>query len=347
MARPRRIVVCDRSVARARATAAFLERDPDLETVGVFGGVAEMLRRLEGLAPDLVALDLGTVGADVAVVIEPLARDRLLPVLLLGGRPKRDDERIAAALAAGAVEAVTEDGLRLDDPESVWAVALRSRVKRLANLQLRRGRSDPPAGPPPGPRPWRRSGTPYRVVGVGASVGGPPALVEILGSLPPDFPLPVLVVQHMAPGFGEGLTAWLDRSVPPPVAVVREGQMLRPGVWMAPEGTHLKLGPTMRLQLDGETVHGPHRPSVDVLFESLAAAVGSEAVGIVLTGMGSDGAEGIRRIGTAGGLTIAQDAGTSAVFGMPRAAIEAGADLVLPIEGIASKLATLRARGPW
>ncbi len=343
MARPRRIVVCDRSGGRARETAAFLERDPGLQVAGVFGGVEAMLARLEELTPDLIALDLETAGTDVAAVVEPLVRERHLPVVLLGGRPRRDDERIAAALAAGALEAITEDRLRLDDPESVWAVALRSRVKRLANVQLRRGEMDPAAAAAK-PRPWRRPGAAYRAVGIGASVGGPPALIEVLGRLPRDFPLPVLVVQHMAPGFGEGLTAWMDRSVPPPVAVACDGQMLRPGVWMAPEGAHLSLEPTMRLHLDGETVHGANRPSVDVLFESLAAAAGPAAVGIVLTGMGSDGAEGTRMIAEAGGLTIAQDAGTSAVFGMPRAAIEAGVDLVLPLEEIASKLARLRAR---
>jgi two-component system chemotaxis response regulator CheB len=343
MARPRRIVVCDRSAGRARATAAFLERDPGLRVAGVFGGVEAMLARLEGLTPDLIALDLETAGTDAAAVVEPLVREWHLPVVLLGGRPMRDDERIAAALAAGALEAIAEDRLRLDDPESVWAVALRSRVKRLANVQLRRGERDL-AVATARPRPWRRPGAAYRAVGIGASVGGPPALIEVLGRLPRDFPLPVLVVQHMAPGFGEGLTAWMDRSVPPPVAVARDGQTLRPGIWMAPEGAHLSLEPTMRLHLDGETVHGGHRPSVDVLFESLAVAAGAAAVGIVLTGMGRDGSEGIGMIAEAGGLTIAQDAGTSAVFGMPRAAIEAGVDLVLPLEEIGSRLASLRAR---
>jgi two-component system chemotaxis response regulator CheB len=302
-----------------------------------------MLARLEELNPDLIALDLETAGTDVAAVVEPLVREWYLPVVLLGGRPRRDDERIAAALAAGALEAIAEDRLRLDDPESVWAVALRSRVKRLANVQLRRGEVDP-AVAAARPRPWRRPGATYRAVGIGASVGGPPALIEVLGRLPRDFPLPVLVVQHMAPGFGEGLTAWMDRSVPPPVAVARDGQMIRPGVWMAPEGSHLRLESTMRLRLDGEIAPGAHCPSVDVLFASLAAAAGAAAVGIVLTGMGRDGSEGIRTIAAAGGLTIAQDAGTSAVFGMPRAAIEAGVDLVLPLEEIGSKLASLRAR---
>ncbi len=343
MARPRRIVICDLSETRARELAGFLERDPGLEVTGRFGGVREMLAGIEEPAPDLIALDLETAGADVAAAVEPLARERGLPVVLIGARSKGDEEGIAGALAAGALEAITEDRLRLDDPESLWAVALRSRVKRLANVQTRRGEGNPTAAAP-GPLPWRRPGPGYRAVGIGASVGGPPALVEVLGRLPRDFPLPVLVVQHMAPSFGEGLTAWLDRSVLPPVAIAGDGQSLGPGIWMAPEEAHLRLEPTMRLRLDRESERGAHRPSVDVLFESLASAAGEDAVGVVLTGMGRDGAEGIRRISAAGGLTIAQDEETSAVFGMPAAAIEAGVDLVLPLEELARRLAALRVR---
>ena len=343
MARPRRIVICDLSETRARELAGFLERDPGLEVSGRFGGVKEMLAGIEEPAPDLIALDLETAGADVAAAVEPLARERGLSVLLIGARSKGDEERVAGALAAGALEAITENRLRLGEPEGVWAVALRSRVKRLANVQTRRGGSNPTVAVP-GRRPWRDPGCGYRAVGIGASVGGPPALVEVLGRLPRDFALPVLVVQHMAPTFGESLAAWLDRSVPPAVAIASDGQLLGPGIWMAPEEAHLRLEPTMRLRLDRESERGAHRPSVDVLFESLASAVGKDAVGVVLTGMGRDGAEGIREISEAGGLTIAQDAATSAVFGMPAAAIEMGVDLVLPLAELARRLAALRVR---
>jgi two-component system chemotaxis response regulator CheB len=113
---------------------------------------------------------------------------------------------------------------------------------------------------------------------------------------------------------------------------------------MAPDGAHLRIEPSMRLSLDRETRRGAHRPSLDVLFESLATSVGEEAVGVVLTGMGRDGAEGIHELRQAGGLTIAQDEETSAVFGMPGAAIESGVDAVLSLEELAPKLATLRAR---
>lgn len=338
---PRRIVVCDRSATRLRALSRFLEHDSDLEVAAAFGDLDSMLARLEEIGPDLIVLDLEATGTDAAAAIESIMRPQPTPILLLGGPQAEDDVRLGVALEAGALEAIPEDKLRLDEPEGVWATALRSRIKRLASVRLGRNTE---GSQPVRPRAWRRPGATYRVLGIGASVGGPPALATILGRLPEDFPLPVLIVQHMAPGFADGLAQWLDRGVPPPVALAVDGTVLQPGVWMAPEDAHLRLEPTMRLSLDRETEKGAHRPSLDVLFESLASAVGDGAAGVVLTGMGRDGADGVHAIGEAGGLTIAQDEETSAVFGMPGAAIEAGVDLVLPLEELASRLASLRAR---
>jgi two-component system chemotaxis response regulator CheB len=322
----------------------FLEHDPEVEVAAAFGDLDSMLNRLEEIGADLIVLDLEATGADAAAAIESIMRPQPTPILLLVGTEEEEDERLGAALAAGALEAIPEEKLRLDEPEGIWATALRSRIKRLASVRLGRRARKSPASKPATPRAWRQPGATYRVLGIGASVGGPPALATILGRLPEDFPLPVLIVQHMAPGFGDGLAQWLDRSVPPPVALAVDGAVLQAGVWMAPEDAHLRLEPTMRLSLDRETERGAHRPSLDVLFESLASAVGDGAVGVVLTGMGRDGADGVHAIGEAGGLTIAQDEETSAVFGMPGAAIETGVDFVLPLEELASRLASLRAR---
>jgi len=342
-ARPRQIVVCDRVANRGQALARFLEADDCIEVAAVFDGPERLLESSESLAPDLIALELETIGVAAVSTIERIMRVRPVPILILGGDGEGDSTRVAEALAAGALEAVSHDKLRLVEGDGVWATALRSRVKRLACLQLER-RAVKEQRTPPSPRAWRRPGASYRAIGIGASVGGPPALAAVLGGLPGDFPLPVLVVQHMAPGFGAGLAKWLDESVAIPVGVAVDGAPLRPGVWMAPDGSHLRLDSSLSLALDSTTQRGAHRPSLDVLFESLAAALGEEAVGVVLTGMGRDGAEGIRALHQAGGLTIAQDEGSSAVFGMPGAAIESGVDLVLPLEALAPKLAMLRAR---
>ncbi len=186
---------------------------------------------------------------------------------------------------------------------------------------------------------------PARAIGICASTGGPAVLAEILRALPVGFTLPILVVQHIATGFVDGLLRMLDDAVALPVAMARDGAPLQPGVWLAPEDAHLVLAPSRMLALDRRTVAGPHRPSADLLLESLAAVLGADAVAVVLTGMGRDGAKGATAVQAAGGLLLAQDEATSRIYGMPRAAVEAGARALPPAQ-IASTLSELSpARG--
>jgi two-component system chemotaxis response regulator CheB len=188
----------------------------------------------------------------------------------------------------------------------------------------------------------KRSTRTASVVGICASTGGPPALAELLSGLPASYPIPILVVQHIAPGFVEGFAQWLDGQVQLPVRLASERAAAARGIWVAPDGAHLGLDRTRRLSFDGRTDAGPHRPAGDMLFKSIAASAGRLAVAVVLTGMGRDGATGVEAVRAAGGLTIAQDEASSAVFGMPRAAAEQGAELVLPLEQICARLLTLR-----
>jgi two-component system chemotaxis response regulator CheB len=173
-----------------------------------------------------------------------------------------------------------------------------------------------------------------------ASTGGPQVLARLLETLPADYPIPLLVVQHIAAGFTDGLARWLCRAVPLPVGVAADGEHAGPGIHIAPEGAHLKLTVTGRLSLDRRTA-GLHRPSGDVLFESIAVAAGRSGVAVVLTGMGTDGAAGAAALRRRGGLVIAQDEPSSAVYGMPKAAAAGGVDAVLPPDGIAARLLQL------
>jgi two-component system chemotaxis response regulator CheB len=179
------------------------------------------------------------------------------------------------------------------------------------------------------------------VIGICASAGGPGALADVLGRLPPNFAIPILVVQHMTPGFLAPMVAWMDRNLALPVGLAGDGQQLAPGIWFAPDETHLKLEATRRLRLDTETTPGNHRPSGDVLLSSLARVAGAQAVAVVLTGMGRDGADGLAAVAAAGGRTIAQDERSSGVYGMPRAAAESGAKTVLCPAAIGDELAAL------
>ena len=342
MAAARRIVLCDRSEARRSDLRRFLEHDPQLEVVGSFASADSMLAQLGALSPDLVVLAIDSAGPSPGETVERAMAAGAAPVVALaegetGGR------HLDEALAAGALEAIDGGRLDLGEVDGVWATALRSRFKRLSSQRSRRRAGWSSPGEPP-PRPSRAPcGGGFRVVGIGASVGGPPALATVLGALRPDFPLPVLVVQHTAPGFGDSLVHWLNRTVEIPVAAAVAGAPLSRGAWIAPDGAHLRLEQDLTLSLDRETVRGAHRPSLDVLFESLASALGAAAAGVVLTGMGRDGAEGVRAVVAAGGLVIAQDEATSAVYGMPAAAVEAGAELVLPLEEVGAAVARLPA----
>lgn len=175
-----------------------------------------------------------------------------------------------------------------------------------------------------------------RAIGICTSVGGPPVLQEILGALPADYPLPILVVQHIAAGFTDDLVRMLDQSSALSVAVAADDEPLRPGVWFAPDDAHLTLTSARCMALDTRTVANPHRPSADLLLESLATVLGRGAVAVVLTGMGRDGARGAAMVKAGGGLLLAQDEATSRVYGMPRAAVEAGAQPLSPSEIVAT-----------
>ena len=182
------------------------------------------------------------------------------------------------------------------------------------------------------------------VIGICASAGGPRALASVLERLPADYRIPILVVQHMTPGFIDGLVDWLNRDVALPVGLASDGQALTRGVWLGPDGAHLKLQSGHRLALDSDTVAGKHRPSGDVLLSSLARVAGARAVAVVLTGMGRDGAEGSAAVAASGGRTFAQDEQSSSVYGMPRVAAELGAKTVLTPRAIGDQLAALDRR---
>jgi two-component system, chemotaxis family, protein-glutamate methylesterase/glutaminase len=179
------------------------------------------------------------------------------------------------------------------------------------------------------------------VIGICASTGGPQVLASVLGALPGGYSIPILVVQHMTPGFLAGLVTWLDREVALTVRLASDGRQLTPGVWFAPDGAHLTLDRTRRLTLDADMTAGNHRPSGDVLLCSLARVAGAGAVAVVLTGMGRDGAEGLAAVAAAGGRTMAQDERSSVVYGMPRVAVERGAQRVLAPRAIGEELAAM------
>ena len=328
------MLVCEDSQVYATALRRTLEYDGDIKVVAVCVTAEEAIAALPRLKPDLVTMDVELPGRDGLEAVELIMSSRPVPILVLSAHVGPRSDKTAAALAAGALDAVAKDDLDLRDPAGVAGAAFRQRIKVLSRVLVIRHPRARLTGSPPVSGPRRRAS----VIGMCASTGGPQILARLIEALPADYPIPLLIVQHISAGFTEGLVRWLDQTVPLPVGMAADGARASPGAWIAPEGAHLKLTVGGRLSLDRHLFAGRHRPSGDVLLESIAAAAGKAGVAVVLSGMGRDGAAGAVAVRRGGGLAIAQDQESSAVYGMPKAAIDLGVEVVLSPDGIAACL---------
>jgi two-component system chemotaxis response regulator CheB len=340
-----RVLICEDSATYAAGLSRLLARDPEIEVVGVRTSAEETIARLIAGAsrPHLVTMDLELPGMSGGDAIEQIMSVQPLPILVLAGGVEHGSETALAALAAGALEVLSKGALDLRDPNGVDALAFRKRAKLLSRVRVLHH----PRGAMNRQRQVTEVSTSSRgasVIGICASAGGPRALASVLAEIPATFAIPILVVQHIAPGFTEGFAQWLDDQVPLPVRLAGPGPV-GPGIWIAPDGANLVLDGDNRLLLDAHGNAGLHRPSADVLLRSVAAGAGAGGVAVVLTGMGRDGAGGLAQVKRAGGLTIAQDEASSTVFGMPKAAAECGVDHVLGPTTIGRRLRMLRPLG--
>jgi len=342
-----RVLVVDDSAVVREVLKRMLESDPAVHVVGMAADGAEAIELTAQLRPDLVTMDLMMPGMDGMEATERIMAYVPTPVLFFSSFFDREGPYSRPdALAAGALDVVEKPSLLPDGGWDVVAGALVDKVKALARVPvithvrganvLARQRAQEPRLTP---------GLPpvIDVVGVGVSSGGPRVLDELLSALPANFSLAVLVVQHMAEGFISGLVSWVQQRCQLPVKVAEEGDAVLPHrVLFAPEWAHMVVLPTGHVHLSEADPVSGHRPSVDVTLLSLAKVYGSRAAGVLLTGMGHDGAAGLLAIRHAGGVTMVQDEASCVVFGMPRAAIELGAvQHVLPPPGLSDRLTSL------
>ncbi len=335
MSEPKRILVCDDSPTYTAGLRRMLNHGPDLRVVETRGDAESAIEALAEVRPDLVTMDVELPGIQGLEAVERIMSTYPVPILVLSSQVDRGKYTRSAFRAAGALDAVRKDEVDLMAVDSDSATAFRRRARILASSRVIRH----PRATLRAATAARRPTEPLEAIGICASAGGPQALAHVLAALPADFSVPVFVVQHMAEGFTDGFARWLDDNVALPVALAREGSRPSRGVWVAPEGSHLVLD-GQRVVLADRPRDSVYRPSGDRLLESLAT-LGAGAAGVVLTGMGSDGAAGIAALHEAGAATIAQDEVTSSVFGMPKRAAERGAQRVLPLDGIAPALARL------
>jgi len=335
------VLVADDSSAARVLIRGILEADPDLEVVGQATDGLQAVALAEQLEPDVITMDVDMPGVDGLEATRRIMSRVPRPIVLVSGVLPPDLDNSFRALEAGAVTLLEKP----DGPGSPAfareAAELVATVKLMAGVKLvRRSRPRAIVGSPPTPAPADRPSPPLQVVAIAASTGGPPAVAQILRTLPAGWSVPVLVVQHIGAGFDVGLVRYLDEACLLPVVLAEDGRALGGGyVHVSPADRHLGATAGQKLTVAaGDPIDG-YRPSANHLFRSVAAVYGPGAAGIVLTGMGRDGAEGLLALRQAGGLAMAQDQTTSIVYGMPRQALLRGAtDKVLPIGEIARAL---------
>ena len=334
-----RTLVVDDSATMQAMIRAKLSVDPGIEVVGTAASADEARAKIKALDPDVVTLDVEMPGMNGLDFLERLMRLRPTPVIMLSSLTSEGAEISLTALEFGAFDCFDKARLRPAPGEQPSG--------GLAQLVRAAARSRPRAAVPAPVRPAAETGAYVpqagRMIAIGASTGGVEALIALLSDFPANCP-PTVIVQHMPASFTPSFAARLDRLCRPTVQEARAGAPLEVGrVYLAPGGDrHLEIAGTGQKKhcrlLEDDKVNG-HRPSVDRLFRSVARLAGADAVGAILTGMGNDGAAGLKEMRAAGSVTIGQDAATSTVYGMPAVAYETGAVMEqLPLRRIAGRL---------
>ena len=302
--------------------------------------------------PHVVVTDLEMPRMDGLTFIRKIMAEMPTPVVVCSGLAARGTELALRALEEGAVEVITKPKVGVREFLHESAVTLIDAVWSASQAQLKpRLGSNPRLSPEVDPRHKsisRQSSAPSSVVAVGASTGGTEALRLFLGALPTDCP-PLVIVQHMPEVFTRAFADRLNKECAIEIGEAREGDRLQNGrALIAPGNRHTLVnrnGGELVIQITDGPLVSRHRPSVDVLFRSVAISVGAKAVGVIMTGMGDDGAGGLREMKEAGAVTIAQDEASCVVFGMPKEAVERGAvDVVMPLDQIAGAVMNLRAK---
>lgn len=332
-----RVLVVDDSATMRGLITATLRADPGIEVVGSAADPLEAREAIKALNPDVITLDVEMPNMNGLEFLEKIMRLRPMPVVMVSTLTHAGAEASIAALELGAVDCVGKPAAG----QSAAFIDLADKVKQAARARVRSNVSRT--------RTVREDFTPNRrIVAIGSSTGGVEALLTVLSSFPRNCP-PTVITQHMPATFTPSFAARLDRECDAHVEEATDGAALKVGcIYLAPGGDmHLEVsgGVSSRCRLRSDEKVEGHRPSVDVLFQSVARAAGADAVGVILTGMGRDGASGLKAMRDAGASTIGQDSATSVVFGMPRVAAEIGAvQSQLPIGAIGPAILDLCAQ---
>lgn len=342
-----RVLVVEDSTVMRELLIHVLSADPDVLVVGHARTGMEAVDAVGRLRPDVVSMDLHMPEMNGMEATRIIMETHPTPIVIVSSSSAREEVSSAFRLLEAGALAVAEKPPAIDHPRhEVAANELVQTIKLMAEVKVVRrwARLDGRAPRPPKALPDHK---PVELVAIGASAGGPIVLQTILAGLPKDLPFPILVVQHIAEGFTAGLVEWLAASSGFAVHIASDGERPLPGhAYVAAEGHHMQLAPDRRIAFSSEGPEHGHRPAVSMLFRSVATVLGGSAVGVLLSGMGRDGAGELKLMREQGALTIAQDRKSSLVHGMPGQAIAMGAaEQVLSPEQIALALAALATGG--
>ncbi len=346
---PVKVLLVEDSPVALEILQRLLKTSPEIQLVGTARNGKEALELIPKVQPQVICTDLHMKGMNGLELTHHVMSKYPIPILVISNSVQEDDSsNIFELLQAGAIDVFPKPAMgQASDYEKVKA-RLIAKIRVLSGVSVFRRSPKQPTAVEVAKPIFSHLTTPtkldptfaIKVVTIGGSTGGPKALHKILAAIPKNFPVPIICTQHISPGFLQGLVDWLNRESQIAVKIAEKGEFPLPGTfYFAPDGCHLALSSYGKFTFPAlEAVDG-HCPSVSVMFESVAKFYGRETLGILLTGMGKDGAAGMQAIAQAGGITIAQDEQSCLVFGMPKEAIALGAvKHILPIQDIANFL---------
>jgi two-component system chemotaxis response regulator CheB len=337
-----KVLIVDDSALIREVLSRTLGRDGDIQVVGTAEDPIDARSKIKLLNPDVVTLDIEMPNMNGLAFLDKLMRLHPIPVVMVSTLTTKGASETLLALELGAVDFVAKPSADLSGGIEAFGANLREKVRAAAHSDVR---GHAAAGKPAAPGPLKTAAGPAgALIAIGASTGGVEAIRVVLANMPVDCP-PIVIAQHMPPGFTGRFAARLDELSDVHVIEAEDRMPLERGhAYVAPGDFHLRVERSsgqLKCRLSQDELTSGHRPSVDVLFESVAKSVGSMAVGAILTGMGRDGARGLKMMRDAGAYTIGQSASSALVYGMPRVAFEEGAVVEqAPVEAIALKLAT-------
>jgi two-component system chemotaxis response regulator CheB len=344
---PVRVLIVEDSAVVQEHLRRIISADPRLTVAGIAGTGEEALEMVDRVTPDVISMDIQLPGMEGFETTRRIMAAHPTPIVVVSSLGTEEVNLTMQAFKAGALGVVEKPVAPTHAAYDAMAKRLCTQLVIMSEVRVIRRRGagaktvEAPAQPmaPPRQAEWL---TPFRVLAVAASTGGPNALLQLLTGLGGDFPLPIVVVQHMTPGFMEGFAEWLTSVTPFAASVIRGPETLFPGhVYLAPSGHHLLLNGSTATPQDGAPV-GNHRPSANVMFSSAARTCGASAIGLLLTGMGDDGAAGLVEMKNSGAYTIAEDESTAVVYGMPAAGVKlGGVRESLPLSEIAPRILAL------